>query len=180
MSTDVTAYPHTADDLKRFNSKVHRELSNDCWAWAGSTFDDRGYGVFTLCRRVVRAHRFAWYAAHLQPIPAGMVIRHSCDNPRCVNPRHLLLGTQQDNVDDRNDRGRTCRGEAHPNAKLSDADVVAIQADPRPQRAIARTYGVARTLVQRIKQGRHRAGDGFNDRIADLNAARDAGREAVA
>lgn len=66
-----------------------------------------GYGVFSRGHVNVLAHRDAWEKANEQPIPAGMVVRHSCDNPPCINPDHLLLGTQADNMRDKVLRGRT-------------------------------------------------------------------------
>lgn len=151
----ISAYPHTAADVARFNARVQRADGDACWIWLGPTFDERGYGAFTLRRRAVRAHRFIWHATTGQEIPDGMVVRHSCDNPRCVRPSHLLLGTGQDNVDDRQARGRTARGERAAKAKLTAAQVVAIRADQRGHARVAADYGVARSLVQRIRQRKH-------------------------
>jgi hypothetical protein len=86
-------------------------------------------------------------------VPDGMVVRHKCDNPACVNPDHLELGTHADNVADRDARGRTARGE-RLHAKLTEDDVLRIRADSRSHRAIGADYGVAHSTVGNIKRGR--------------------------
>lgn len=92
----------------RFWSKV--EKSDGCWRWTSTL--QRGYGQIALCRQGAKrqtrvwAHRVAWELTHGRPVPAGLVICHRCDNPRCVNPDHLFLGTQQDNVRDAIQKGR--------------------------------------------------------------------------
>lgn len=73
-----------------------------CTEWEG-TRDSAGYGI---TRTGGRAHRLAWITANESEIPIGMVVRHTCDNPPCVNPEHLILGTEADNVRDMIDRGR--------------------------------------------------------------------------
>lgn len=83
----------------------------------------------------------------------GLVVRHTCDNPPCVEPSHLILGTQADNVADAVERGRTCRGERRANAKLTEDDVRAIRTDKRSQRAIAAEYGVSQPTVGKVIRG---------------------------
>ena len=90
--------------LERFWSKV--EKSDGCWEW-NATRNHRGYGKFRdTPHSEVGSHRFS-YVLHYGPIPEGMEVMHSCDNPPCVNPDHLSLGTSKDNAEDRTAKRRT-------------------------------------------------------------------------
>lgn len=73
---------------------------DECWLWQGATNGTNDYGTLGIRGRTLYAHRVAWEEANGRPVPAGLVVRHSCDNPPCINPAHLDVGTQQDNVDD--------------------------------------------------------------------------------
>jgi len=119
------------DTIKRFWAKV--EKTDNCWLWTGSK-RNKGYGAFVYADKngkVVqgRAHRFS-YEIHVGEIPEGLFVLHKCDNPGCVNPDHLFVGTNQDNVTDMVSKGRHVRGgtykkgnyksgESHHNAKLT-------------------------------------------------------------
>jgi hypothetical protein len=87
----------------RFWSKV--DTRDDCWRWTGTRTTD-GYGWFWSGRRNIRAHRVAWEITAGSEIPSGMKVLHSCDDRLCVNPGHLRLGTQRDNLRDCVQRGR--------------------------------------------------------------------------
>lgn len=80
------------------------DKTGDCWVWTGATVHN-GYGTISVNNRLVRTHRLAYELTH-GPIPAGMKVLHTCDNPPCCRPDHLFLGTDKDNVHDAVDKGR--------------------------------------------------------------------------
>jgi hypothetical protein len=131
------------------------EPNSGCWLWLGQV-NTRGYGKLYVgsrrdkTRRCAVAHRAAYEAAH-GPIPKGLVIRHRCDVPLCVNPDHLVSGTRRDNMADMVRRGRSLRGR-RMQRKLSDVDVRAIRETDGLQRDIARQYGVSQSAVSQIKR----------------------------
>jgi len=88
---------------KRFWPKVNVRLPEDCWEWQANLA--KGYGVFWFGKIPMMAHRLSWMMLR-GPIPEGMNVLHKCDNRKCVNPNHLFLGTQSDNVQDMFCKGR--------------------------------------------------------------------------
>jgi hypothetical protein len=94
----------------RFWPKVAK--SDGCWEWMGSR-KETGYGLFTLDSRTSSAHRFS-YSLAFGSIPAGMEVCHHCDNPPCVRPDHMFLGTHSDNMRDRFAKGRHRKSEGAP------------------------------------------------------------------
>lgn len=108
---DHTSNPPSENSLEAlFWSKVSKKTPEECWQWQGTLANHgaagKDYGLFTKHPFEQLAHRIAWIFT-FGPIPAGMVVMHGCDYPRCVNPRHLRLGTSADNVRDRHLKGRT-------------------------------------------------------------------------
>lgn len=106
---------------ERYWSKVRIAGPDECWEWQAGKHS-YGYGKFWVDGKTRGAHQVAWEWANHQEVPRGMVVRHTCDNPACVNPAHLLLGQQTDNVRDRDERGRTACGlrngaYTHPNRR---------------------------------------------------------------
>lgn len=115
-----------------------------CWEWTGN-INDTGYGRLCFGGKVYLAHRIAWKLYQEERnLPAGnlMHVRHSCDNPPCVNPTHLTLGTIQQNLLDMAEKGRQAKGEQHGMAKLTEADVRAMRASTEPISVLAAHHGV--------------------------------------
>jgi hypothetical protein len=130
---------------------------DDCWLWTAAT-SGNGYGQVKARGKMRQAHREAYEDEHGPCSADGLVVRHRCDTPLCVNPDHLEIGTHADNSRDRVGRGRhvSCKGSGHSNSKLDEADVLAIRAEyvsgcrEHGTRALGRRYGVSQTLVGRI------------------------------
>ncbi len=112
-----------------------------------------GYGAFGIWPKQVGAHRYS-FELHNGPIPDGLVVMHSCDEPLCVNPAHLSLGTQRDNQDDSVRKGRRKPGSQNSQAKLTEAQVIEMRktyADGGiTQKELATRYGVSHALVSFI------------------------------
>lgn len=137
---------------------THPEPNTGCWLWSGSV-NRGGYGKVIRCdsgrRREFLAHRIAWAARH-GAIPAGLMVRHRCDTPLCVNPGHLLLGTAADNARDRDERGRTSRGVRMTTSRITEVDVRRIRADVGagvPRRALALRYSMTPENIGHIVRG---------------------------
>jgi hypothetical protein len=140
----------------RFEAKVALIPFSECHWWTGAL---AGGGYGSIRDGVMRpAHRVA-YELYKGPIPEGLVVMHSCDNPACVNPRHLSVGTQQDNVDDMFRKGRECvdrewtAGERNGRAKLTTQQVLEMRArvaGGEKQRDMMAEYGLSEGLVSMI------------------------------
>jgi hypothetical protein len=139
--------------IERFWSKV--EKTGSCWVWtAGRDWD--GYGNFWLHGANTRAHRYSW-SLHNGEIPIGLCVLHRCDNPSCVNPSHLFLGTSADNSRDRDLKGRTARHERHGSAKLKPRDIEYIRffrSLGLEHKTIADMFFVCQATVSHILNGR--------------------------
>lgn len=137
-----------------------------CFVWCGA-LDNKGYGVINIGGGLARkAHRVSW-SVFRGPIPPGMNVLHRCDMPCCINPDHLFLGTQADNVADMIAKGRDRkavgdnhssrlypelrRGENHSRARLSEKDILAIRSSPMGCRRLAKLYGVTVTHINNIR-----------------------------
>jgi len=152
---------HSDDLINRFFDKVSYLGENDCWEWKASRNHD-GYGGFRYNGKFIRAHRASWIL-HYGEIPEGMWVCHHCDNPGCVNPKHLFLGTPQDNVADRERKGRNkmpnCRGEEHGGSKLTEDDVHEIRflygSSDYSYRVLALLYGVTFGAIRDVITGRN-------------------------
>ncbi|OLL21598.1 hypothetical protein BKE56_015630 [Rhodococcus sp. M8] len=126
----------------------------ECWEWDGVKSNRSGYGIIQIEGRRVRVHRLS-YEVHVGPIPDGMIVRHTCDNPPCLNPHHLQLGTQDDNMQDMKVRGRSSRGVARSNHKLTDRQVMEINSrSSETSKSLAREYGVSEWTIRGIRTGK--------------------------
>lgn len=139
---------------ERFWSKADK--GGECWEWTGAKLR-HGYGVFTLFhRRPIKSHRMA-YLLEVGGIPAGLCVLHECDNPSCVRPSHLFLGTNVDNIADKVRKGRQTKGERNPRAKLTKRQVDAIRAEYVPYKVaapeLANRYGVRPKAIYEIVWG---------------------------
>lgn len=138
--------------LERFAEK-HSISKSGCWNWSGAK-DSSGYGHFGVGRAVSRkAHRVS-YALHIGPIPEGLQVCHKCDNPSCVNPDHLFLGTAQDNMTDAKNKKRIACGERSGVSRLTDDDVRFIRTSALSERKVAALLGVHRGTVNAVRSGR--------------------------
>ena len=126
-------------------------IGENCLEWSGVK-DRFGYGKVTCHGRQKPAHKVIYETIH-GPVPAGLVVRHNCDNPSCVNSRHLSLGTHADNVADCCARGRNAHGRMQTNAKLSDEAVSEIRTSQLSQRKLAKKFGVSSTAIFNAKHG---------------------------
>lgn len=131
--------------VQRFWTYVDR--GEGCWRWTG-TGDRRGYGHFKVRGRMNGAHRFS-YELHFGPIPRGLYVCHKCDNPACVNPAHLFLGTAADNARDRSRKGRS--NHARRIAPATAERVVAdYERGAGSQEALAARYGLSQSRVSQL------------------------------
>lgn len=146
MLENLTAeYIEKLDKRMLSKIKIPSDLYNNCWEWIGAKHKT-GYGSICVGKRVERPHRVAYALLHGK-IPADRVIMHSCDNPACINVYHLSLGTRQDNVNDKVNKGRQHR-------KLTATQVLLMRQEYSEGKCtlleLATKYGVCSTQVGRI------------------------------
>lgn len=131
---------------------------NGCWEWQRRK-DEDGYGrVYSSnSRSTKRAHRMS-YETFIGEIPKGLVVMHSCDNPCCINPLHLSVGTHKENSQDMVKKGRSktpiYKGADHPMVKLTTSQVISIRTESGYQKTLAEKYGVSQSLIAQIKNGK--------------------------
>lgn len=139
---------HDTEITDRFSSKINK--TSACWKWVASK-DPYGYGRFQINGKPHKAHRVAYEIYH-GPIPDGMCVLHTCDNPSCVNPEHLWTGTNADNMADKRSKGRNRMGEAVPQSVLTEKQVIEIRSlkGIATQQVIATRFNISQTTVSRI------------------------------
>lgn len=160
----------TAKQTRNFWTKVNKREVDECWNWTGG-LASTGYGSFGNGPPIPHgAHRTSWLLRYGE-IPKGLWVLHKCDNRACVNPDHLFLGTNLDNIMDRNMKGRTssgprhsavmrpAKGESNAGAKLTQQEVLEIRGLCAQRRlsheTIGAMYGVRKVTVYRISSRRY-------------------------
>lgn len=151
--------------IARFWTKVDKRGPDDCWTWHGAYAGQGKYGVMCVTRirghkRLEYGHRLS-FEIHYGPVPDGLDVMHSCDNPPCVNPAHLSAGTRLANIRDCIRKGRAshhnpARGTRQHLARLTDADVVKarkMRAKGMIYQEVARHFGVAKSTIMAAIKG---------------------------
>lgn len=150
---------------KRFDASYMPEPISGCWLWLGAERGSNGYGGIKVDGKYMQAHRYS-YQRFVGEIPRGMLVCHHCDNPGCVNPYHLFLGTNKDNSDDKLKKNRQAKGKAlavaqsknrpkgerNGNSKLTIDQVNQIRSIDMSQRKLAKMFGVSQPLISKIKR----------------------------
>jgi DNA-binding transcriptional regulator YiaG len=144
--------PQRQISLAEILSRYAVDAVTGCWNYLGTP--NSKYGVITKFKNPEKAHR-ASYRFHVGPIPAGMFVCHRCDNPRCINPDHLFLGSPADNSADMRRKGRSTRGE-RGSAKLTAENVIEIRTRrDLTGRAFATRFGVSEATISLIRSGKN-------------------------
>lgn len=152
---------------QRFWSKVNRKGEDDCWEWVGAGARTKhGYGRINVNGKMCQVTHVAWELTYGEPVPAGLVVRQTCDNHVCVNPRHLVVGTRSDSVTNaiakgrlkvKVREGRKFSDDFNPARKLTQEEVDEIRSRYKEgnifQRELAEEYGVTRANISLIIRG---------------------------
>jgi hypothetical protein len=156
----IREIPEAEELAARLWANVQQD--GECWLWQGTKRNGQ-HGSMSVHDAPVYVHRIS-YEVHVGPIPKGLNVCHRCDRPACVNPDHLFLGTQADNVADMETKGRARKrgatGERNPNARLTDAEVLELRrlaASGASQRSVARRFSCTQATVWRIIHGKTRS-----------------------
>lgn len=140
-------------DLARFFSRVEVKKQPRCWIYKGG-ISYEGYPTFSLNSKSIGGHRFS-YMVFYGDIPDDMVIRHKCDNPKCVNPYHLETGTQKDNILDKIVRNRTAKGSNNGRSVLTEDQVLRIAEQGGTYKELANEYNVCIDTIKNILTGKN-------------------------
>jgi hypothetical protein len=145
---------------ERFWNFVDKKSEDECWHWTGQILLN-GYGRISVGAKGLGndlAHRVSWKLANKQEIPEKMVVMHKCDNPKCVNPSHLSIGTYKENTQDMIAKGRkrvvAPKGEGNGKSLLNEEQVRTIRASKLSHAALARELGVSPNCVRGVRIGR--------------------------
>lgn len=141
---------------ERFFEKVKK--TRTCWLWQAATNSGSLYGVIRFNGKTITAHRISW-RLHFGEIPKGLWVLHKCDVRQCVNPAHLFLGNNQDNMNDMVKKGRSrlsvrnrnYKGEKHPRAKFTNKQIIEIRNSSLKQTELAKRFKTSQAHISRIK-----------------------------
>ena len=146
--------------LERFERRYIPEPNSGCWLWLGAIGCEDDRGLISVNGGPIAAHRVAWLL-YCGEIPKGMRVLHTCDVPSCVNPDHLWLGSQWDNINDCKKKGRfkpptdhSFPGERHGNSKLTDENILEMRTGALSNKEYAQKFDIDRRYVSRIRTGR--------------------------
>ena len=147
---------HGLSEYERFFMRVEKKNPNECWNWSGSRTNSKWHGQWrNSAGNIELAHRAAWRLMRCD-IPREMFVLHRCDNPICVNPSHLFLGTQSENLKDMWAKGRgrpmPSHGEKHGMSKLTAKSVLEIRESNLSAKEIASKFGVGTTTIYDIRK----------------------------
>ena len=138
--------------IRRFEKHYIPVTESGCWLWIGS-WNWMNYGNFRHRKRSQLAHRISW-EIYKGPIPEGLFVLHKCDVPSCVNPDHLFLGTQVDNIRDAVRKCRFVVGEKNGQSKLTENQAKEIKKDKRKNSIIAKEYMISPSTICDIQHQR--------------------------
>jgi len=143
---------------EKFLSKFIVNDDTGCWEWKGA--GGKRYGLFWHNKKQTRAHRYS-FELYKGKIPEGMHVCHKCDNPRCVNPDHLWLGTHTENMEDKMKKGR-CAGERSGKNKVTEKQVLSIRKEyevfgdkVEVKKRLSKKYGISRSTIGDIVKRRN-------------------------
>lgn len=130
--------------------KIKEDTS--CWEVISHAPNEDGYFKVGVNGKTLLLHRLVYQQENDCFITPEEIVRHKCDNPHCINPEHLEIGSNYDNIQDRNKRGRTAKNENHGRAKLTNEQVIEIYYMEGSQQSIADKYGISQRMVSLIKR----------------------------
>lgn len=144
---------NTPEDVWKY---IDKKSDLECWNWTLG-IDDWGYGIFHINNKAYKSHRFV-YELTWGEIPKDMKVCHLCDNTRCCNPKHLFVGTDADNMKDRNSKGRQVKGEKVHTHKLKSSQVKEIRklfiSGKYIQADLVKKYNMSSSTISRIITGK--------------------------
>lgn len=133
---------------ERLSRYTQIDSETGCWNWTGYK-DKDGYGNINIGRSPHQAHRVS-YHEFKGFFDTTLQVRHTCDNPSCINPSHLVLGTHKDNMKDKKERNRV-KGERHPRSKLTEKEILGIRESTLSQSQLARDMGLNQSFIGKVR-----------------------------